>query len=443
MTNNIIIVGKPNVGKSSLFNALVKKNLALVNNTPRYTRDIKKKKFVLSDQEITLIDSPGLFEPKDEIEKKIIQYTTDQISKSDLILLVFNAREQLTNDDHNLVSLIRRCEKKKIIVLNKTEGNYNSEIIRDIEKFGFGLPILISSAHMKSIDILEERILQNLKLKTNTKEFSRDISERLSIAIVGKTNSGKSTLMNSINGQDVSITGNKPYLTRDAVEITIERKKLNFKIIDTAGFSKDLSGFKKLNNDFIDQTKKKIRLSQMILIVMDIDDYFERLHSRIIRLVYDENRCMLLVINKTDKYKRISEESVKKKIYDLNPQINGLPICFVSAKKKVGISSLFRLVISQSLIWKKRISTGKLNTWMENLIKKTPPPLHKGRSIKFKYITQPNSAPPKFNIYVNYIKAIKTDYKRFLENNIRKNFNLNGLPIKIIYKKSKNPFNER
>ena len=443
MTNNIIIVGKPNVGKSSLFNALVKKNLALVDNTPRYTRDIKKKKFLLSDKEVILIDSPGLFEPKDKIEEKIIQYTTDQISKSDLILLVFNAKEQLTNDDYRLISLIRRCEKKKIIVLNKTEGNYNSDIIHDVEKLGFGLPILISSAHMKSIDILEEKILQNLRFKKNSKELSLDISEKLSIAIVGKTNSGKSTLMNSISGQDVSITGNKPYLTRDAVEITIERKKLNFKIIDTAGFSKDLSGSKNLNKDFVDQTKKKIRLSQMILIVMDIDDYFERLHSRIIRLVYDEHRCMLIVVNKIDKYKKIYQESVKKKLYDLNPQINGLPICFISAKKKVGISSLFSVVFSQNSVWRKRISTGKLNTWMEKLVKKTPPPLHKGRSIKFKYITQPNSAPPKFNIYVNYTQAIKSEYKRFIENNIRKNFDLNGLPIKIIYKKSKNPFNQK
>ena len=164
MTNNIIIVGKPNVGKSSLFNALVKKNLALVDNTPRYTRDIKKKNFFLFDQEVTLIDSPGLFEPKDKIEEKIIKYTIDQISKSDLILLVFNAKEELSNDDDRLVSLIRKCEKK-IIVLNKTEGNYNSEIVRDIEKFGFGLPILISSAHMKSIDILEEKIFQNLEYK--------------------------------------------------------------------------------------------------------------------------------------------------------------------------------------------------------------------------------------------------------------------------------------
>ena len=313
MTNNIIIVGKPNVGKSSLFNALVKKKLALVDHTPKYTRDIKKRNFLLFDKEVTLIDSPGLFEPKDKIEERIMKYTIDQISKSDLILLVFNAKEQLSNDDHRLVSLIRKNQKKKIIVLNKTEGNFNSHIIDDIQKLGLGLPILISSAHMKSIDLLEEKILQNLKFEENTKKFSSDTSEKLSIAIVGKTNSGKSTLMNSISGQDISITGSKPYLTRDAVEITIERKKLNFKIIDTAGFSKDLSGTKRLNKDFIDQTKKKIRLSQMILIVMDIDDYFERLHSRIIRLVYDENRCMLLVLNKTDKYKKIYEETVKKK----------------------------------------------------------------------------------------------------------------------------------
>ena len=176
---------------------------------------------------------------------------------------------------------------------------------------------------------------------------------------------------------------------------------------------------------------------------MDIDDYFERLHSRVIKLVCDENRCMIIVINKIDKYKKIYEESVKKKIYDLNPQINGLPICFISAKKKLGISSLFKLVVNQNLIWKKRISTGKLNTWIGGLVKKTPPPLHKGRSVKFKYITQVNTAPPKFNIFVNYTDAIKPDYKRFLENNIRKNFNLKGLPIKIIYKKSKNPFNQK
>ena len=154
------------------------------------------------------------------------------------------------------------------------------------------------------------------------------------LAIVGRPNVGKSTLFNRLVGKKIALVDDQPGVTRDLREGNGKLGDIKFKVIDTAGFSKDLSGSKKLNTHFIDQTKKKIRLSQMILIVMDIDDYFERLHSRIIRLVYDENRSMLIVINKIDKYKKIYEEAVKKKIYDLNPQINGLPICFISAKKR-------------------------------------------------------------------------------------------------------------
>ena len=163
---------------------------------------------------------------------------------------------------------------------------------------------------------------------------------------------------------------------------------------------------------------------------MDIDDYFERLHSKIIRLVYEENRCMLLAVNKIDKYKNIPENLIKNKLYNLNPQIKGLPIIFISAKKKIGINSLINTIREQNFIWKKRIGTGKLNTWLDKLTKQNPHALHKGRSIRFKYITQANSSPPKFNIFVNYSDAIKLDYKRFIENNLRKTFNLNGLPLK-------------
>ena len=153
---------------------------------------------------------------------------------------------------------------------------------------------------------------------------------------MGKTNSGKSTLLNSIKGENFSITGEIPNLTRDAVETTIKNNLFESKIIDTAGFSKSKNDEDEINHLFTDQTKKKVRLSKIIVILMDIDDYFERLHSRVIKLVSDENRCMIIVINKIDKYKKIYEESVKKKIYDLNPQINGLPVCFISAKKKIG-----------------------------------------------------------------------------------------------------------
>ena len=441
MTNkSVIIVGKPNVGKSSLFNALIKKNLALVNRTPGYTRDLKKKTAIIHNREITLVDSPGIFESNESIDKKIVSNAISEINSCDLILLLFDAKEKFNNDDYKIIEKVRKLKKEKIIILNKTEGKFDSNIIEDTKKLGLGTPILISAAHMIGINDVKDEIFDKLELNKTSEIDDSELSEKLSVAIVGKTNSGKSTLVNTLKGESVSITGDLPNLTRDAVETFVKKENIDFKIIDTAGFTKDFNAIKTFNKIFIDQTKKKIRLSKIILILMDIDDYFERLHSRIIRLVYDDNRCMVLVINKIDKYKKISELLIKEKIYNLNPQIRGLPISFISAQKGIGIHSLMQSIKTQSVVWQKRISTGKLNVWLTNLIKKNPPPLHKGRSIKFKYITQANSSPPKFNIFVNLSNAIKLDYKRFIENNLRNSFSLNGLPMKIIYKSSHNPY---
>jgi|TARA_B100000287_G_scaffold151228_1_gene143053 GTP-binding protein len=436
----VIIVGKPNVGKSSLFNALLKKNLALVSKAPGYTRDLKKKTAIIFDREITLIDSPGIFESDKSIEKKIVSNAISEIDSCDLILLLLDAKEVLNSDDFNIIDKVRKLGKKIIIILNKTEGKFNSDIIVDTKKLGLGTPFLISAAHMNGITQVQEEIFNKLELNKSPEIDDFKLLEKLSLAIVGKTNSGKSTLVNTLKGENVSITGDLPNLTRDAVETFVNKENIDFKIIDTAGFTKDFSAIKNFNKIFMDQTKKKIRLSKIILILMDIDDYFERLHSRIIRLVYDDNRCMILVINKIDKYKNISELLIKEKIYKLNPQIRGLPISFISAKKGVGINSLIRSIKAQNTVWQKRISTGKLNVWLTKLIKKNPPPLYKGRSIKFKYITQANSSPPKFNIFVNLSNAIKLDYRRFIENNLRDSFSLNGLPMKIIYKSSNNPY---
>ncbi len=440
MTETVIIVGKPNVGKSSLFNCLLKKKLALVDKLPRYTRDIKKKKISLFNNEIILVDSPGLFRPKDKFENEVINITKSQILESDIIILVFDAKHELTVEDYEIVSYVRKLKKKKIVILNKTEGKSNSETIDSVKKFGIGNIIFTSAAHMEAINLVEEEIYNNCKFENENPQLKPDEKEHFSLAIVGKTNSGKSTLINTLKGENIAITGNLPHLTRDAVETDLKTKNQYYRVIDTAGFSKDFSGIKNFNKVFIDQTKKKIRLSQIILILMDIDDYFERLHSKIIRLVYEENRCMLLAVNKIDKYKNIPENLIKTKLYNLNPQITGLPIVFISAKKRIGINSLIDTIREQNFIWKKRIGTGKLNTWLEKLTKQNPPALHKGRSIRFKYITQANCSPPKFNIFVNYSDALKLDYKRFIENNLRKTFNLNGLPLKIIYKKTVNPY---
>lgn len=173
---------------------------------------------------------------------------------------------------------------------------------------------------------------------------------------------------------------------------------------------------------------------------MDINDYYERLHSKIINLVYNDNRCIIPIVNKIDEHKSFSEESIISKIYELTPQIRGMPIFFISAKKKIGLENLILGIKNQLENWNKRISTGKLNSWLQGITRQTPPPLHKGKLVKLKYISQVSTSPPKFNIFLNFDDVLKDQYKRFIENKLKINFDMNGLPLKIIYKKSNNPY---
>ena len=177
--------------------------------------------------------------------------------------------------------------------------------------------------------------------------------------------------------------------------------------------------------------------------MIDIENFFEKLHSKIIRLVNEENRCMFLLINKIDKVANFSKEYITDRIYKLNPQVNGVPVFFISAKEKIGFEIIINEIQSRMNLWSQRISTGRLNSWLKTIMKNTPPPLHKGNIVKFKFITQIKVAPPKFNIFMNFPIALNPTYKRFLENDLKKKFNMEGFPIKVIYKKSNNPFNEK
>ena len=218
---------------------------------------------------------------------------------------------------------------------------------------------------------------------------------------------------------------------------------MSFKIIDTAGFNKARTKKNSIEKLSIAITKKKIRLSKFVFVVIDIENFFEKLHSKIIRLVNEENRCMFLLINKIDKVANFSKEYITDRIYKLNPQVNGVPVFFISAKEKIGFEIIINEIQSRMNLWSQRISTGRLNSWLKTIMKNTPPPLHKGNIVKFKFITQIKVAPPKFNIFMNFPIALNPTYKRFLENDLKKKFNMEGFPIKVIYKKSNNPFNEK
>ncbi len=441
MLNKVIILGKPNVGKSSLFNVMLGKKMAIEDNFSGLTRDLKYKKIKAFDKNFDLIDSPGIFKPKSAIEKKIQEKNNNFLKKCTLIIFVIDGKEPLTTQDYDVVRRIRKSGKKIILVINKSEGKLDAKILNDSFNLGFGEPVMVSASHNQGIDQLlltiTEKLPEGIIEDEDLEKFD------ISIAIVGKTNSGKSSILNVLKGEEISLTGEMPNLTRDSVETFIKAKNIKLKIIDTAGFTKTRIKDNLVEKLSMDITKKKIRLSKFILIVIDIEDYFEKLHSKIIKLVYEENRCMFLLINKIDKIKNYSKKNIIERIYNLNPRIKGVPIYFVSAKEKIGFDSLIEGINSQIKLWSRRISTGRLNNWLNMIMKKNPPPMHRGNIVKLKFIMQVNTSPPKFNIFMNYPEILKDPYKRYLENNLKKYFGMDGLPLKIIFKKSENPFNAK
>ena len=298
MTKNIIILGKPNAGKSSLMNAFLRKQVAVVDNYEGLTRDLKHIEVKINEKTFNLIDSPGLAKSRNSIEKEIKKKTILSLEKCNLILLVIDGKKSLTNEDIEIFKIVRKSKKKTILVINKTEGKINEATLNECSNLGFGSPVKISTAHMQGIDNL--KYLISKVLPSDESDTLVEEGKKLSIAIVGKTNSGKSTLLNSLKGENLSITGDLPNLTRDAIETTIKNNFFESKIIDTAGFSKSKNDNNNILQLFTEQTKKKIRLSRVIIVLMDIEDYFERIHSKIIKFVYEENRCIILTVNKID-----------------------------------------------------------------------------------------------------------------------------------------------
>jgi len=437
MPAKIIFLGKQNVGKSSLFNIFLRKNIAIVDDSPGLTRDLRKKKINLWEKNCEIVDSPGLTLTSDKTEKDIKNNTLEYIKICDVIILVFDGKNSLSADDHEIVRIARKQGKKILLVINKSEGRINEEINLDINKIGLGEPLSVSAAHNIGIDQLKWEIYNIIKGK-NESVSDNGNDKNLSVAIVGKTNTGKSTIFNLLNRRRISLTGPEPNLTRDSVESEICLKKLNFKVFDTAGFSKSKKD--KVNMLSMNQTLKKIRLCRFLIIVFDINDYFERINSKIINLVSSEKRCFIFLVNKIDLKKDVSRDLITKHFYELNPQIEGVPVLFVSAKENKGFENLDSIILKQIEVWSRRIKTNDLNNWLVRVMKQNPPPLNKGNIVKLKFITQVNISPPKFNIFSNHPDSLSNPYKRFISNNLKRSFNLNGLPVKILFKKTSNPY---
>ncbi len=436
-------MGKPNVGKSCLFNAISEKNLALVKNFSGLTRDLKKIKINFLGKSYKLIDSAGIQKTspkKSDLNKKILELTMSEVYNSNLILFVVEGNRELTYEDLEIVKLLRRLKIKKILIVNKSEGKLVPTIKNDIKKIGLGEPLFVSAEHKIGITDLK------IKIDSEIPEDFKDISSESklpdhSVAIVGKTNTGKSTLLNSLVGKKLSVTSSQPHITRDPVEANIIWKNLNFRLFDTAGMTRLKNKTeKKINFISINETKRKIRLSEVIILLIDINSYFEKFNFQLMKFIAEEARCLIIVINKIDKIKSISRDYIKKNIYDYFPKIKNCPIFFISALQKKGLDELIGGIINFLPIWEKRINTNKLNKWLAKISNITPPSLNNGKKVKLKYITQLSTRPPKFILFTNYPLAIKENYKRFLINDLKKTFKLEGIIITLKISKSNNPY---
>ena len=437
MSNEIFILGKPNVGKSSLFNVLIGKQLAIVEDLPGLTVDVRKKKVNFFDKNFIITDSAGLTKKKNELSKKILSHTLSSISEKALIIFVVDGKSGLDKEDFEISKIIRKLKNKKILVINKCDAKINPFIVNESQKFGYGEPFKISAAHRDGIDILKFEIS-----KMFSHETYPDNIEKIdhSISIVGQSNTGKSTLLNSLKGTNVAMTDNTPNLTRDPVETELVLDNLNFKIFDTAGFSESVTKRTSIQRKAIFETQRRIRLSQLILIVLDINNYWHKNNRKIIQQIVNESRCIIIVINKIDTINEFEKEHIKTQIYKLIPKIDNTPIFFVSAIKRKGLKSLKEGITKFLPNWGKKITTKKLNRWLSDVQNFNPPPLNKGKEVKLKFVIQTSNNPPKFKIFSNYPDSIRESYKTFLINNLKKKFNLDGIIVNIQITKSKNPY---
>lgn len=438
----IAIIGRPNVGKSTLFNRLAGAKLAIVGDVSGITRDRKYAKAELFGLKFDLIDSPGIDTfSKNELATSMNEQSFAAISEADVVLFVIDAIIGITEYDKSIAEWLRFSFKKignrsVVLIKNKSEGNI---VPYSTENLGFGDGIFISAEHNLGLEDLYSILYDYSKNYKSSDEPEEE--HRIKIAIVGRPNVGKSTLINAIIGENRLLTGSEAGITRDAITIDWSFKNRLISIIDTAGQRKKSRITDKIESVAILDAWRYVRQSNIIVVLTDIQNPLEKQDLTIARKAFEEGKIVIFAINKSDTVenpKAIVEELQKrmKKEFAQIPQVACL---LVSAKEKLGLARIFNTSLELYDIWSKRISTGALNRWFHSAVAQNPPPLVNGLPIKLKYISQTNSKPPTFVIFANRAEHLPQSYNRYLLNHLRKSFNLNSIPLRLFVRQRTNP----
>lgn len=470
MSFTVAIVGRPNVGKSTLFNRLVGKKLALVDDTPGVTRDRRPGDAKLIDLRFRIVDTAGLEEAGAEtLQGRMRAQTEMAIDEADLSLFVVDAKAGLTPVDTAFAELLRRRGKPVVLVANKSEARGSDGGFYDAYTLGLGEPVPISAEHGQGMLDLRDAIVAAVgedvaypegddeaetdvaipraesEAEESDEEPAYDETKPLRVAIVGRPNAGKSTLINRFLGEDRLLTGPEAGITRDSISVEWDWRGRIIKMFDTAGMRRKARVTEKLEKLSVADGLRAIRFAETVVIVFDATIPFEKQDLQIVDLVLREGRAAVIAFNKWDMIddRQAVLADLREKTDRLLPQARGIRAVTISGQTGDGLDRLMQAVIDTDKVWNKRISTAKLNRWLEAQQVQHPPPAVSGRRLKLKYMTQVKARPPAFMISCTRPDALPESYTRFLTNGLRADFNMPGVPIRIHFKASENPFEGR
>lgn len=440
----VIIVGRPNVGKSTLFNRLSTSHKAIVHDFAGVTRDVQETSGRISDLEFKLLDTAGLdfLSKKDQLLTKSILHTKTALDQSDVILFVVDGKVGVTSEDKSYADWLRKTGLPVILIINKSDHSATDHNLNEFYKLGINNMVLISAEHNIGMPDLYEKLIE-----FDTQETQEDPEHKpIKIAIIGRPNAGKSTFINNLIDEERLLTGPEPGITRDSIAVSWNYKNYNIQLVDTAGIRKRNNIQEFLEKQSVQQSLRSIDFAHVVVLMVDASIPLEKQDLSIAELAYKEGKPIALVVNKTDlmqdKQAEVTELNLRAR--ELLYHIGKTRICYISALYKKDLDHVLDSCIDLYEKWQIKLPTNKLNDWLQQAVEAHPLPLLEGgRRVRIKFINQIKSRPPTFQLFTNKPEKISGSYLKYLSNSLCERFNLDGVPLRFKTKKIDNPYDTR